>query len=360
MSRPDIGFATIPTVEPGTTGRSLVTALTGQQSIPAGRPRRGLQRCCSRAAVRRRRAPAPPVPSTPPRTGSSRGRAARPPPPARAGRAGSAPPRRWPCAAGRPRRGPSTVLRVAVQRRLSAAAFIPGRPAPCSSRRISACRAVSGCARARSPTHPTAGRPVEVQRQPRSGSRPRPAAPASRSATGSGRHSPSPGTASGRVRLGHRDPGPRRDAGRCAPPSRGRRRAAPGRATGRSTGAADCAQPLEPLLVVPPQLGLGELHGRLRPARRSPGAAVIAGPLTSTMPSSSPVRGSWIGAAVQYQGCWVGSKCSAENSCTGAASASAVPIALVPTGALGPARALGEPQRVGPVPHPGRRPRATG
>ena len=29
------------------------------------------------------------------------------------------------------------------------------------------------------------------------------------------------------------------------------------------------------------------------------------------------MRGSWIGAAVQYHGCWPSSKCSAENSCTG-------------------------------------------
>jgi hypothetical protein len=49
------------------------------------------------------------------------------------------------------------------------------------------------------------------------------------------------------------------------------------------------------------------------------------------MPSSSPVRGSWIGWAVQYQECCACSKCSAENNCTGAASTSAVPIALVPT-----------------------------
>ena len=61
------------------------------------------------------------------------------------------------------------------------------------------------------------------------------------------------------------------------------------------------------------------------------GCSVIAGPLTSTMPSSSPVRGSCSGSAVQYHGCWSASKCSAENSCTGLASASAVPIAFVPT-----------------------------
>ena len=33
------------------------------------------------------------------------------------------------------------------------------------------------------------------------------------------------------------------------------------------------------------------------------GCKVSAGPLTSMIPSSSPVRGSWIGEAVQYHGC---------------------------------------------------------
>ncbi len=61
------------------------------------------------------------------------------------------------------------------------------------------------------------------------------------------------------------------------------------------------------------------------------GCSVSAGPLTSMTPSSSPVRGSCRGAAVQYHGICPSSKCSAENSCTGAASASAVPMALVPT-----------------------------
>ena len=61
------------------------------------------------------------------------------------------------------------------------------------------------------------------------------------------------------------------------------------------------------------------------------GCTVSAGPLTSTTPSISPVRGSWTGQAVHVHTWWVRTKCSAANICTGAPSASAVPIALLPT-----------------------------
>ena len=61
------------------------------------------------------------------------------------------------------------------------------------------------------------------------------------------------------------------------------------------------------------------------------GCTVGAGPERSTTPSISPVRGSWMGLAVQVHGCWARTKCSAENSCTEACSASAVPMAFVPT-----------------------------
>src|SRR5690606_21488244 len=61
------------------------------------------------------------------------------------------------------------------------------------------------------------------------------------------------------------------------------------------------------------------------------GCRVNAGPLTLITPSSSPVLGSWTGAAVQYQECCRRSKCSPASSSTGAASTSAVPMAFVPT-----------------------------
>ena len=43
------------------------------------------------------------------------------------------------------------------------------------------------------------------------------------------------------------------------------------------------------------------------------------------------MRGSWTGQAVHVHTWWVRTKCSAANICTGAPSASAVPIALLPT-----------------------------
>ena len=48
------------------------------------------------------------------------------------------------------------------------------------------------------------------------------------------------------------------------------------------------------------------------------------------MPSSSPVSGSWIGAAEHVQR-WTGSlKCSGPKTCTAWSAAIAVPIAFVP------------------------------
>ena len=52
--------------------------------------------------------------------------------------------------------------------------------------------------------------------------------------------------------------------------------------------------------------------------------------MRSITPSSSPVSGSWIGAALHVQRCTGSLKCSGPNTCTAWSTASAVPIAFVP------------------------------
>jgi hypothetical protein len=60
---------------------------------------------------------------------------------------------------------------------------------------------------------------------------------------------------------------------------------------------------------------------------------VRSGPLTSTAPRVAPVSGSCTGAATQVHEWYVRTRCSAEWICTGASTASVVPIALVPMAA---------------------------
>ena len=208
------------------------------------------------------------------------------------------------------------------------------------------------CASGRSPDHRRPRAVRSGRASSRSGSRRRPAAPASRRRPAPAGTARGPGTVSGRLGARHRDPGLRRDAGRCAPPSRGRRRAAAGPSTEASSGAAACRSRSSRSSWCRHSCDSAS-RTAVSTSAMIAGCSVIAGPLTSTMPSSSPVRGSWIGAAVQYQGCWSASKCSAENSCTGLASASAVPIALVPTRSSVHSRALREAEPVGAAAHPG-------
>jgi hypothetical protein len=65
----------------------------------------------------------------------------------------------------------------------------------------------------------------------------------------------------------------------------------------------------------------------------SDGCMVRSGPLTSTAPRTAPVSGSCTGAATQVHEWYVRTRCSAEWICTGASTASVVPIALVPMAA---------------------------
>ena len=63
---------------------------------------------------------------------------------------------------------------------------------------------------------------------------------------------------------------------------------------------------------------------------RLAGWTVEKSPVRSITPTSSPVSGSWIGAAEQTQR-WTGSwKCSGPKTCTAWSTATAVPIAFVP------------------------------
>ena len=61
------------------------------------------------------------------------------------------------------------------------------------------------------------------------------------------------------------------------------------------------------------------------------------------------MRGSWTGQAVHVHTWWVRTKCSAANICTGAPSASAVPIALLPTTPSDQFAPSVKPERVGAV-----------
>ena len=209
---------------------------------------------------------------------------------------------------------------------------------------MSACRRVSGV------RHGSASRPTSSTGAPvRSRGREDPASsaggPASPRRAARGGTAPAPGRP-GSGRPGHRDPVARGDAGWCGDPAVVVDHAAAGRAR-RPGRARPTAQPLEPLLVVAPQPRLGQPDRGLdqRPDGRVQGQRRPADVDDAEQLAGDAGRGS--GAAVQYQGCWACSKCSAENSCTGAASASAVPIALVPTVASVQRRALDEAERVG-------------
>ena len=61
------------------------------------------------------------------------------------------------------------------------------------------------------------------------------------------------------------------------------------------------------------------------------GCAVCRGPVMSIAPTIVPVSGSCTGAAAHVQACTARTRCSAEWMDTGASTASAVPIAFVPT-----------------------------
>jgi hypothetical protein len=79
------------------------------------------------------------------------------------------------------------------------------------------------------------------------------------------------------------------------------------------------------------------------------GCRVSAGPLTSTTPSSSPVDGWWMGAAVQCLLEVLGGE-QLHRGCFGERR----PDGVGPYGALGPAGALGEAQRIRAQQDPGR------
>ncbi len=133
-------------------------------------------------------------------------------------------------------------------------------------------------------------------------------------------------------------------------PRRGRR---------ASSRHGDGAQRVEPLLGARRQRLASASFTAVPTSATVVGCTVSAGPLTSTTPSSSPLRGSCTGQAVQVQPWWLRTKCSAEKICTGASSASAVPIALVPDRPLGPAAPSGEARARRPGAAPGSIPRAT-
>ena len=194
------------------------------------------------------------------------------------------------------------VVGVAVQRAAQVArrSAPPGRPAP-AARRISACRPVSGARHGSSVGPPEDRAPGRSSRGP---DRPRgargPHQPAARRAARAGT-APRPGTATSAVGPRHGDPVADRDPGVVGHPAvvvdEQQRSRTPARTPRRRCAAARGAA------------GGGATAGS-RPSRtavstRAPiaGCRVSAGPLTSTTPSSSPVRGSWMGAAVQYHGC---------------------------------------------------------
>ena len=60
------------------------------------------------------------------------------------------------------------------------------------------------------------------------------------------------------------------------------------------------------------------------------GCTVLILLVRSITPSTSPVSGSWTGAAAHVHACTTSLKCSAANTCTAWSAASAVPIAFVP------------------------------
>ena len=377
MSRPDIGFATMPTVEPGTIGsaapgafpllrsaargRPLVVVdrvvrdpgpgltagvvacfAAGRQSRPRDSPHRGTgARATVAAGLHRRPAGIGQLPAASLRMPGAveRLRSALPTSrwqhvsisgrdPVRAGPAAARP---GSCAAATSRRarspgarGRRRAPRTALRRR--------ARPAPAcaSSSSTSACRVDSGCSQRLEPSTTARGGRWSSSRVSRI-ARPLDAVRSSQPpGTGSGTQTPTPVHRDRPLAARRRDPvqaghpGDRGDPAvvvdhQARPAQARQQRGGRPRATPRAgprAGATGSPRRASP---------------RCRPARRWSGGSVSAGPLTSTTPSSSPVRGSCTGQAVQVQTWWVRTKCSAANICTGAPSASAVPIALLPT-----------------------------
>ena len=251
------------------------------------------------------------------------------------------------------------VLRVAEQRRAERRGGQPGRPARCSSRRISACRAVSG-----RPPRPLAGRPRGAPAAPVRSSRPRSGPGPVRADQPAARRPAPAGTARGRGR---------RAAARPAAPRSGRAprcrtvcatqpwssTSSSGPCTAASTRRGRLPQPLEPLLVVPPQLGLGQPDGGLdeRDDRRVQGhrrpadvddAEQLAGARVVDRRGRA-VPGVLVGLEV------LGGE-QLHRARLGQRGADRVGADLV----LGPLGALREAERVGARPRPGRRPRARG